>query len=124
MDRSDAPQPARVFARGRPFHSGAACSRRSPRRPASRAEPDLPKARCGQVGASRVQAAGRWPSGPQAVDVLADTRAAVDRSLKPLTAAELNELRRLLYPVTTDHTLGHSFANAKQGRRVTDLLEK
>ncbi len=57
-------------------------------------------------------------------DVLAKTRAAVDRSLKPLSEAELTELRRLIYTVTTDHTIGHSFANVKQGRRVTDLLEK
>ena len=56
--------------------------------------------------------------------MLVDTRAAVDRSLKPLSETELAELRRLIYTVTTDHTIGHSFANAKQGRRVTDLLEK
>jgi hypothetical protein len=57
-------------------------------------------------------------------EVIAGTRLLVDRSLKPLAEAERVELRRQLYRVTTDHSAGHTFADAKQGRRVTDLLEK
>lgn len=59
------------------------------------------------------------------VMLLSLARAEQSRSIAPLTADELLELRSSLFPQTTgDLKLGHRFADAAKGRRTADLLEK